>query len=140
MARTRRIEMAEKTVPVPSEEKAPAPQETTRAQDRYIAPPVDIYEDKDGLTVVADLPGAAPDSLDVRVDQGVLTIQARTSHLAPGNPIHREYQLVNFFRQFQIPERIGVEEINADLQNGVLKVKLPWAPEVKPRRIEVKSS
>ena len=132
--------MAEKTVSAPVEERAPASQETTRAEDRYIAPPVDIYEDKEGLTVVADLPGTSPESLDVRVDQGTLTIQARTSHQVPGTPIYREYRLVNFFRQFQLPERVSVQEISASLQNGVLSLQLPWAPEVKPRKIEVKTS
>ena len=102
--------MVEKTVATPAEQQAPAPQEVTRAEDRYIAPPVDIFEDKEGLVVVADLPGATHESLEVRVEKGVLTIEARTSHVAPGTPIHREYQLVNFFRQFQLPERVSVEE------------------------------
>lgn len=130
--------MVEKTVQPAAGEKAPASRETTRAQDRYVAPPVDIYEDQDGLMVVADVPGASPESLDVRVDQGILTIEAKTSHLSPGNPIYREFQLVSFFRQFQLPERVAVGEISADLQHGVLKLRVPWAPEVKPRRIEVR--
>jgi HSP20 family protein len=131
--------MAEKTVATPVEQQAPAVQEATRAEDRHIAPPVDIFEDKDGLVVVADLPGATTEALDVRVDQGVLTIEARTGHVAPGTPIHREYQLVSFFRQFQLPERVSVAQIGADLKNGVLTLHLPWAPEVRPRSIQVKS-
>lgn len=132
--------MAEKTVSTPADERAVAPQETTRAQDTFVAPPVDIFEDRNGLTVLADLPGVEPDTMDIRVDQGVLTIQARTSHQLKGSPIHREYQLVSFFRQFQLTERVDIDHIAADLQNGVLKLQLPWVPEVKPRRIEVKSS
>lgn len=131
--------MAEQTVPARVEEKAPVTQETTRAQERYIAPPVDIYETKEGLTVVADLPGADPTTLDVGVDQGTLTIQARTSHLAPGNPVHQEFRLVSFFRQFQLSDRVSVEGITADLTNGVLELRVPWAPEVKPRKIAVKA-
>ncbi len=130
--------MAEKTVAAPAEEKAVAAQEKTRAEDRYIAPPVDIFEDKEGLTVVADLPGVTSESLDIRVDQGILTIEGRTAHQSPANPVYREYQLVNFFRQFQMPERVSVEQISAKLQNGVLTLRIPWAPEVKPRKIEVK--
>ena len=130
--------MAEKTVPVPAEEKVPANRETARSQELYIQPPVDIYEDKEGLVVVADLPGATSESLDVRVDQGILTIEARTTHQAAGTPVYREFQLANFFRQFQLPNRVAAQDINADLQNGVLTLHLPWAPEVKPRRIQVK--
>jgi len=131
--------MAEKTVPAPVEPKAPVSKETTRSEERYIAPPVDIYEGKEGLVVLADLPGATAETLDVRVDQGVLTIQAKTAHRAPGNPVYREFQLVNFYRQFQLPEKVDIGQIGADMQNGVLKLTLPWAPEVKPRRIEIKS-
>jgi len=132
--------MVEKTVATPADQQAPAPQEVTRAEDRYITPPVDIFEDKAGLVVVADLPGATHESLDVRVDRGVLTIEARTGHVAPGTAVHREYQLVNFYRQFQLPERVSAGEINADLRNGVLTLHLPWAPEVQPRKIQVKPS
>ncbi len=131
--------MAEKTVAVPVEAKAPAAQEKTRADDRYVVPPVDIYEDKEGLVVVADLPGVTSESLDIRVDQGVLTIEGRTAHQSPANPVYREYQLASFFRQFQLPERVSVEGIAAKLQNGVLTLHIPWAPEVKPRKIEVKA-
>ncbi len=99
---------------------------------------MDIYEDKDGLTVLADLPGVTSEALDIRVDQGILTIEARTAQKPPANPVYREYQLVNFFRQFQMPERVRVEGISAKLQNGVLTLHIPWAPEVKPRKIEVK--
>ena len=131
--------MAEKTVPVPADEKAPAARETTRSQELYIQPPVDIYEDKVGL-VVADLPGATSESLDVRVEQGILTIEARTAHQAVGTPVYQEFQLANFFRQFQLPDRVAAQDIHADLRNGVLSLRLPWAPEVKPRRIQVKTS
>lgn len=130
--------MVERTVATPAEQQVPASQEVTRAEDRYIAPPVDIFEEKAGLVVVADLPGASHESLEVSVEKGVLTIAARTSHVAPGAPIQREYQLVNFFRQFQLPERVSVDELKADLKNGVLTLHLPWVPEIQPRKIQVK--
>jgi len=129
--------MAEKTVPAPAETKTPATQERTRARDRYIAPPVDIYEDKEGLVVVADVPGADAESLDVRVDQGVLTIQAKTKHLVQAAPIYREFQLANFFRQFELSERVDAANITGQLENGVLKLQIPWAAQVKPRKIQV---
>lgn len=132
--------MAEKTVSAPADERAPVAQETTRAQETYVAPPVDIYEDKSGLTILADMPGVESSALDIRVDQGVLTMQARSDHQTPGESVYREFQLVSFFRQFQLPERVDMDNISADLQHGVLKLHLPWVPEVKPRRIEVKSS
>ena len=66
--------MAEKTVATPEAQKANMT-ESTRNQERYVAPPVDIYETRDGLVVLADLPGVAKEALDVRVDNNMLTIR-----------------------------------------------------------------
>ncbi len=130
--------MAEKTVPAAREESQPATQEPTRNAERYYAPAVDIYETKEGLVVLADLPGVKLESVDVRVDEGVLTIEGKTSHNPAANPVYREFALASFFRQFQLPEQVDVAAINASLDHGVLKVELPWAAKVKPRKIEVK--
>jgi HSP20 family protein len=130
--------MAEKTVPSLQEEKGVAQREGTRADERYIVPPVDIFETKEGLTVVADLPGVDGKALDIRVADGILTIQAKTAHAAPGTPIAREYELLNFFRQFELPEEVDTEKISADLKHGVLTLTLPKKEAAKPRKIEVK--
>ena len=66
--------MAEQTVAVPEAQKPPM-MERTRHHERYVAPPVDIYETREGLVVLADVPGVAPEALDVRVDHNVLTIR-----------------------------------------------------------------
>ena len=117
---------------------APAAREATRSQEVFAPPPVDIYEDEQGLVVVADLPGVEPGALDVRVEQGVLTIQGRTQALATGTPLHREYELPGFFRQFQLPEEIDTGRIAAALTQGVLTLRLPRAAPAPPRRIDVR--
>ena len=117
---------------------APAAREATRSQEVFAPPPVDIYEDEQGLVVVADLPGVEPGALDVRVEQGVLTIQGRTQALATGTPLHREYELPGFFRQFQLPEEIETGRIEAALTQGVLTLRLPRAAPAPPRRIAVR--
>jgi HSP20 family protein len=132
--------MAERTVAARAQDKAPSSREETRSQERYITPPVDIYETADGLVVKADLPGVAKEDLDVRVENGLLTIRGKAAHAAPGNPVYREYGLVNFFRQFELNERVDQSKISADLKHGVLTLNLPKAEEAKPRRIEVKVS
>ena len=131
--------MAERTVPAPASSTA-ATREPTRAEERYVAPPVDIYEDDQGLVVMADLPGVEPGTLDVRVDRGLLTIQGRATHLASADPVYREYELTGFFRQFQLPEEVDVARITADVRNGVLTLRLPRAERAQPRRIQVQSS
>ncbi|MFB3817120.1 MAG: Hsp20/alpha crystallin family protein [Candidatus Methylomirabilales bacterium] len=128
--------MAEKTVPSLQQETAPR-REETRAEGRYITPPVDIFETKEGLTLLADLPGVEQGSLDVRVADGVLTLQARSAHVAPGTPITQEYELLHFFRQFELPEAVDSDKIRAELKHGVLALHLPKKEKAKPRQIEV---
>lgn len=132
--------MAEKTIPTTREEKSPTSREVTRSRERYIAPPVDIYETMDGLVLIADLPGVSKETLEVGVENDILTIQAAAGHKAPGDPVHREFELVNFFRQFELSEKVDQGRISADLKHGVLALNLPKAEEAKPRRIEVKVS
>ena len=129
--------MAEKTVATP-EVQRPTMTESTRHHERYVAPPVDIYETRDGLVVLADLPGVAKDALEVRVDNHVLTIRGHAHHMVRGELTYREYELVNFFRQFELSDKVDQGRITADLQCGVLTLHLPKAEEAKPRQIEVR--
>jgi len=130
--------MAERTVSASSAGKMPASREETRSQEKYVSPPVDIYEMAEGLVVKADLPGVAREGLDVRVENNTLTIRGKAAHAAPGEPIYREYGLVNFFRQFELNDRVDQHKISAELKHGVLTLNLPKAEEAKPRKIEVK--
>jgi HSP20 family molecular chaperone IbpA len=132
--------MAEKTVATRAGETTTPSREETRSQERYITPPVDIYENPDGLVVKADLPGVPKDGLDVRVEKNLLTIRGKTQHIAPGDPVYREYGLVDFFRQFELNEKVDQEKISAELKHGVLTLHLPKAEEAKPRKIDVRVS
>jgi HSP20 family molecular chaperone IbpA len=129
--------MAEKTVASRPRQQATTT-EVTRSPDRYLAPPVDIYETADGLVVMADLPGVAKEALDVRVENGVLTLHGRATHASPGDPIYREFEIVNFYRQFELGDKVDQAKIAAELKHGVLTLHLPKAEEAKPRRVEVK--
>ncbi len=132
--------MAEKTVPVPSGPQIRTEREVTRARERHVPPPVDIYETPEGLVLSADLPGVSKENLEVRVDDDVLTIQAKADHTAAGEVIYREYELSGFFRQFELGEDIDRDKVRADLKHGVLTLQLPKAAKALPRQIEVKVS
>jgi HSP20 family protein len=98
--------MAEKTIAVPETQQATPTAEETRNRERYITPPVDIYETPDDLVVMADLPGVTKEDLDIRVANNLLTIRGHAHHIAPGTPIYQEYELLPFFRQFELSEKI----------------------------------
>jgi HSP20 family protein len=132
--------MAERTVAARAQQRTPQTREETRSQENYVAPPVDIYETADGLIVKADLPGVSKDKLNVRVENNLLTIRGEAAHVAPGDPIYREYGLVNFFRQFELNERVDQNKISAELNHGVLTLNLPKAEEAKPKKIDVRIS
>jgi HSP20 family molecular chaperone IbpA len=127
--------MPEKTI---AREEPPRPgQETTREQERYVRPPVDIFERPDGLTVVADLPGVPKDGLEIEVKDNLLTIQGRTRQPLTAEPTFREFELFNYFRQFELSDSVDVSKITAELKNGVLTLQLPKAEQAKPKRIQV---
>jgi HSP20 family protein len=129
--------MAEKTVAVPETPDMATKPEVTRMRERYVTPPVDIYETPETLVVMADVPGVTSAQLDVRVDNHLLTIRGQTSRALSGEPTYREYELVNYFRQFELSDKVNVSKISADLKHGVLTLSLPKAEEAKPRQIAV---
>jgi HSP20 family protein len=131
--------MAEKTVPAVKNEAPLVKREITRNPDYFVTPLVDIFETKEGLTVVADLPGIEKDGLKISVEDGVLTIEGKFPE--PGEKkgyLMREFEPLNFFRQFELPEMVDQTKIAAELKNGVLHLNLPKAEAAKPRQIEVK--
>ena len=129
--------MAEKTLASTSGNQSATGKERTRDQDAYIQPPVDIYETTDGLILLADLPGVAPSDLDIRLEDGILTIRAKAQHAVQAEPVYREFQLVNFFRQFELSDQVNQERITAKLNHGVLMLELPRAEKAQPRQIPV---
>ena len=129
--------MAEQTVAAPDLQ-TPNTTESSRHHERYVAPPVDIHETREGLVVLADVPGVAKEALEVRVDDNVLTIRGHARHAILGDVIYREYELVNFVRQFELYDKVDQSRITADLQCGVLTLHVLTAEEVKPRQIEVR--
>jgi HSP20 family molecular chaperone IbpA len=129
--------MAEKTIATTNNDNGNAARELTRTQEQYVRPVVDIFETQDGLTVMADVPGAAKDSVDLEVENDVLTIKARTQHALPVEPIYREFDLMSYYRQFQLSDTVDDEKIAAEFKHGVLTLRIPRAEKTKPRQIPV---
>ncbi|OSM07239.1 Hsp20/alpha crystallin family protein [Magnetofaba australis] len=102
---------------------------------------VDVREDADAIVIRADLPGMKQEQIDVRVDNGRLTIsgERRFEDAENKENYHRvERYYGRFSRTFQLPGVTDMEHIDASYVNGVLEVRLPKREEAKPRSIEVK--
>ena len=126
-------------------EKRPAsdrsPVEQTRSGGVYL-PPVDIYETRDELALVADLPGVKGDEVHIQFEKGELSIFARAEGRQPEGTRYllSEYEAGDFFRSFRISEEIDSSRITAEYRDGVLILHLPKVEQAKPRRIAVKTS
>ncbi|HTB76733.1 MAG TPA: Hsp20/alpha crystallin family protein [Polyangiaceae bacterium] len=106
---------------------------------RAITPPVDVFENADEVLVVADVPGAASDQIDVRVENGTLTLEARRAEEGAAPAVAREYDAADYARTFRIPAGVDAANISAEAKNGTVLVRLPKIAAVKPRKIPVRA-
>jgi len=114
--------------------------EPTR-EGRYFTFAADIVESDEAVTVVADLPGVAPAGIDVDVRDNVLTIMGRVDEVpAAWRPIHTEYEMGGYLRQFNVGPAIDQEKISANMKDGVLTLVLKKADRLRPRKIEIRAN
>ncbi len=104
-------------------------------------PDVDVLERPDGFVIVADLPGADEQSVQVRFENGTLTLDAQlATHPGEGwTPLHTEYRVGSYHREFRVSDDINADGVSAKMRNGVLELQLPKAAERTPRQIAVQS-
>ena len=121
-------------------EKQELQEESTRP-GAVFRPDIDILENPDGYVVYADLPGVDDKSIDVRLDRGTLTLDARLATVPETgwNPIHAEYRIGSYHREFRISEDIDTSGVSAKMQNGVLELVLPKSANRRPRSIQVQA-
>ncbi|MDR1578189.1 MAG: Hsp20/alpha crystallin family protein [Deltaproteobacteria bacterium] len=105
------------------------------------SPQVDIWENDQGLTVVADMPGVAVEGLNIDLNDNVLTIHGQVSLPNVGRKVlTQEYEIGDFYRQFKVAGEIDKEAIAATIKDGVLTVTLPKLAPAQPRKIVVVSA
>jgi len=114
--------------------------EHTRAQ-RIYAPNVDIIERSDDILVIADMPGVDEKSVDITLEQNILSIYGKVEPDIPKNHqlIVAEYGIGDYQRTFTIADEVDRDKIQASVKNGVLKIILPKAERVKTRKIAVQA-
>lgn len=105
-----------------------------------LMPPVDVFEDANGITLYADLPGVPKDKLTLQVEADTLTIEGEVALDMPEGmeATHAEVGLPRYRRVFTLSKELDSEKVNAEFAQGVLKLRIPKAEHAQPRRIEVK--
>ena len=118
---------------------------TQRTEDSFgaWAPPVDIFEKQDNLVIRAEIPGVEMKDVDVRIENGVLTLHGerkQQAEVAEGNAYRMERVYGAFTRSFSLPTTIDAAKVTATYKDGVLEVIVPKAETAKPKQIEIKAA
>jgi HSP20 family protein len=115
---------------------------TSTASERMWLPAVDVHETKDEFVLSLDIPGVSQKDVHISITGDLLTVKGerrfeRESDDA-GNTYHRVERLYGKFeRSVQLPTMVQTDKVKATYQDGVLKVTLPKAEEVKPREVKI---
>jgi HSP20 family protein len=103
-------------------------------------PPVDIFEDKDSIKIVTELPGVRPEDVRISMENNLLTIRGEKKQVAEerSDRVHRYERSYGVFeRSFALPNTIDPERVVAEFDNGVLTITLPKVERARPREIQV---
>ena len=131
MAESKGMAVREKKELVAKEEKT--------VPGRYYIPYSDIYETDEALSVVMEMPGVEKKDLDVKLEDGVLSVDGRidfTKYKAM-EPVYAEYNVGHYARSFTLGSAVDREKISASLEDGVLTLTLPKAKHALPRKIAI---
>ena len=115
-------------------------QAETARQEAAVLPPVDVIEDGTGITLYADLPGVPKDKLALRVEADTLTIEGDVGMTTPEGlqASHAEVQVPRYRRVFTLSKELDAEKIVAEMNHGVLKLRIPKAEHAQPRKIQIR--
>jgi HSP20 family protein len=114
--------------------------EETTIPARIFVPTADIYETRDALTVILEMPGVEKDNVNIGVENGLLHVEGRIdlSKYQGLQPLYIEYNIGHYSRSFQLSSKIDQGKIEAAMKDGVLSLTLPKVEEAKPRTIQVR--
>lgn len=104
-------------------------------------PPCDVFEDKDTVKIVAEVPGVRPEDVKLSLENNLLTIRGEKRQQAEERTerVHRyERSYGSFERSFALPSTVDPDKISANYENGILTVTIPKAERARPREIPVK--
>lgn len=120
--------------PAPQAQQQPAPQDP-----RAMLPRVDVLEDEQGITLLADLPGVPRDRLELRVEGDTLLIEGAVAPATPEQlePVYAEVRVPRYRRAFTLSRELDPGRIEANLKDGVLNLRIPKQEHAQPRRIQV---
>jgi HSP20 family protein len=119
---------------------APAARPRAAADDEPQTVPINVFETDSDVVVVAAMPGIEAENIDIRVDNGYLTISAEKR--GPGQEHHkylrREWSYGPYERSIEVPAEVDGDRANATYGNGIVTIALPKSPKRQARKIEIR--
>jgi len=109
---------------------------------KTFVPRVDIYETREALFLIADMPGVDDKTVDVELEKNILTISGRVDDgkVKDHTLVFSEYEVGDYERTFTLSDEIDREKIKATVKQGVLRLELPKAEKVKPKKIAIQAA
>lgn len=104
-------------------------------------PAIDVYQDENNIYIETQLAGIDPEKVDISIENDVLIIKGESekkSEVEDKNYYRKEIRRGSFYRSVQLPSHVISEKASAEAINGILKITVLKAPEVKPKMIKVK--
>jgi HSP20 family protein len=114
----------------------------SRDTNYALRPPVNIFEDAEGITLQADMPGVAKDRLRIQVDKDALSVEGDLQFDMPQgmDALYADVRATRYARSFALSSELDVDKVDASLRDGVLTLRIPKRAEVRPRKVEVRVS
>jgi len=111
-----------------------------RTAGQILRPPVDVFEDADGITLQLDMPGVSKERLSVQTDKDTLTIEGevRIPMQEGMEALYAEVHTTHYRRSFTLSGELDSDKSEASLKDGVLTLRIPKRAELRPRRVEVR--
>lgn len=105
-------------------------------------PAVDVIEDADTFRIVADVPGAGANDVELEFEKNVLTMTARVASRVPQGaiPVAREYQIGDYRRTFRFDDSIEAAAAGAEIRQGVLTITLPKSASARRHKVQIVNS
>jgi HSP20 family protein len=108
-------------------------------QPQYYVPAVDVSETPEELILRYDMPGVRKDNVDITLDKGMLSVTGRTGPEESGTAVYRETRVGDYRREFTLPEDVDADRVTAEMNEGVLTVRIGKSEKAKPKKIAITS-
>jgi len=103
----------------------------------FFRPATDVLETHEAVVLRFDMPGVSKDHVDITVDKGTMTVTGHAEKELTGQCVYRETRIGDYQRQFTLTEDVDVDQVTAEMDTGVLTIRIPKAEKAKPKKIKI---